>query len=179
MKNKQWFVGITVLIFVMATVLMRLVPHPYNFIPVGALALFCGTHIRSRWGVLIPLAAMIVTDSIIGWHSLILFTWGCYALVGMIGWWVRQNKNIGRIVAGTVAGSVLFYIVTNFAVWAFTPLYSKTLAGLVQSYIMAIPFYRNTFFGDIFYVTVFFGVFEVARYVLRKRSESKAVTQLI
>ncbi|MFA6552827.1 MAG: DUF6580 family putative transport protein [Patescibacteria group bacterium] len=177
MKNNRWFVSLAVLVFVMLTVLMRLVPHPYNFIPMGALALFCGTYVRSRWGVVIPLVAMVVSDSIIGWHNLVLFTWGSYFFFGMIGWWVRRNKHVGRIAAGTIAGSVLFYAITNFAVWAFTPLYSKTLAGLVQSYVMAVPFYRNTFFGDIFYVSVFFGVYELVKYAMSKRPVSTKVVE--
>jgi hypothetical protein len=165
MKKERWLIVVTVILFVVAALIMRLVPHPYNFIPVGALALFCGTYVRSKWAVLIPVAVMVLSDSLIGWHNLVLFTWGCYLVSGMIGWWVRQRKNVGRIVAGTLAGSVLFYLVTNLAVWAFTPLYSKTLAGLVQCYVMAMPFFRNTFLGDLFYVGVFFGLYEAVYYL--------------
>ncbi|MFA5051504.1 MAG: DUF6580 family putative transport protein [Patescibacteria group bacterium] len=155
------------------SVAMRFLPHSYNFVPVGALALFSGTYIRSKWGVLMPVAAMAVTDVFIGWHNIVLFTWGSYAVIGMIGWWVRQKPNVLKIAAGTVSGSVIFYLLTNFAVWAWTPLYQKTWAGLIQSYVMAVPFYRNTFFGDLFYVAVFFGVYQAAVYLVAKRAESR------
>ncbi|MFA5134336.1 MAG: DUF6580 family putative transport protein [Patescibacteria group bacterium] len=156
-----------------ASVLMRLLPHPANFIPIGALALFSGTHIRSRWGILLPVAVMAVSDIIIGLHSLYLVTWGSFLLIGMIGWWVRNKKSALRIVSGSVTGSVLFFLLTNFAVWLFTPLYAKTTAGLVQCYYMAIPFFRNTILGDLFYVAVFFGLYAIIRKtaaVYRKQS---------
>lgn len=167
-SNKAWLYIILGLIIV-ASIIMRLVPHPANFIPLGALALFSGTYIRSKWGIIIPVIVMVGTDLIIGLHNLILFTWGSFLLIAMIGWWVRKKKNIWRIVGGTLAGSILFFVVTNFAVWAFTPLYSKTVAGLVQCFYMAIPFFRNTMAGDLFYVGIFFGLYELVALVLKKR----------
>ncbi len=178
MKKERLIIAIAIILFTVAAVVMRFVAHPYNFIPVGALALFCGTFVRSRWAILLPVAAMALSDLFIGWHNLVLFTWGCYAISGMIGWWIRQRVSVGRVFTGSVTGSVIFYLVTNFAVWAFTPLYSKTLAGLVQSYVMAIPFYRNTFFGDLFYVTVFFGCYALVNYALAKRKLAKAPSQI-
>ncbi|MFH0805033.1 MAG: DUF6580 family putative transport protein [Patescibacteria group bacterium] len=162
-RDNPWLLVGMVTLFVVLAVVVRFVPHPYNFVPVGALALFCGTYIRSRWGVLIPVAVMAISDTIIGWHSLVLFTWGSYLLAGTVGWWVRRNRNLVGVVAGTAAGSVLFFVVTNFAVWAFTPLYTKTVAGLVQCFAMAIPFFRNTVAGDLFFVAAFFGAYAVAR----------------
>lgn len=150
---------------------MRLLPHPANFIPIGALALFSGTYIKSRWGILLPVAVMAFSDMIIGMHSLYLVTWGSFLLIGMIGWWVRSKKSMVRILSGTVMGSVLFYLLTNFAVWLFTPLYAKTAVGLVQCYYMAIPFFRNTALGDLFYVGVFFGLYVVVRKTVKLRQK--------
>lgn len=155
--------------------IFRLLPHPANFIPLGALALFCGTYIKSKWGILVPVAVMAITDYIVGWHSLIFFTWGSFLLMGMIGWWIQKRKNISRVVGGTLAGSVLFFIITNFAVWAFTPLYVKTMAGLVQSYYMAIPFFRSSAMGDLFYVGVFFSLYEVASYLIVKYRKRQVI----
>jgi len=167
-SNKAWLYIILGLIIV-ASIIMRLVPHPANFIPLGALALFSGTYIRSKWGIVVPVLVMVGTDFVLGLHSLVLFTWGSFLLIAMIGWWVRKKKNIWRIVGGTLAGSILFFIVTNFAVWAFTPLYSKTVIGLVQCFYMAIPFFRNTMAGDLFYVGIFFGLYELVALALKKR----------
>lgn len=167
MKKKNfWLTTVLVSVFVAVSFAMRLLPHPYNFIPIGALALVCGTYIRSRWGILIPVAVMAISDLIIGTHNLMLLTWACFLMISMLGWWVRQHKNPLHIVGATVAGSVIFYLVTNFGVWALTPLYAKTAAGLVQCYYMAIPFFRNTALGDLFYVGVFFGLYEALSYLV-------------
>ena len=104
-------------------------------------------------------------------HNLIFFTWGSFVLIGIIGWIVKKRKNLLTVISGTLAGSVLFYLVTNFAVWAFTPLYDKTGSGLIQCYTMAIPFFRNTVLGDLFYVGVFFGVFELVKYLIKRREK--------
>jgi len=166
---------ITLAIFavvITASFIMRLVPHPSNFIPIGALALLSGVYIKSRWGILLPLVIMAASDLIIGMHSLVLFTWGSFLLFGVIGWWIRKNKNILRIMGGSLAGSIIFFLVTNFAVWVFTPLYSKTVIGLFDSYYMAIPFFRNAALGDLFYAGIFFGVFEIAYYYLAVREKA-------
>ena len=169
MKIKINFAIVAVGLLAIVSLLMRLVPHPANFVPIAALALLAGTYLRRRWAVLLPVAVMAISDLFIGLHSVILFTWGSFLLVGMLGWWIRREKNIWRVTGGTLAGSVIFYLVTNFAVWAFTPLYAKTFAGLVQSYYMAIPFFRNTVLGDVFYAAVFFGTYEIAAYLVRQR----------
>lgn len=173
--KKNYTLIIFIALFFIAAFAMRLLPHPSNFIPIGAFALFSGVYIKSKWGLIIPIVLMLATDMIIGLHSVILFTWGSFAIFGVIGWWIRKNKNVFRIAGGTLAGAVIFYLITNFAVWMFTPLYAKTLAGLTQSYYMAIPFFRNSLVGDLFYVGIFFGMYEVVmlvqKYSLRKKVE--------
>lgn len=168
-KRSSLLLVIMLLIFVGITFAMRLLPHPANFIPMGALALFSGVYLRSKWGMLVPVLVMVSTDLIIGWHNLVLFTWGCFVLMAAIGWWVRRQGSWSRIIGGSLAGSVIFYLVTNFAVWAFTPLYAKTVAGLVQSYVMAVPFFRSTVLGDLFYVSVFFGTYQAVAYLAAHR----------
>jgi len=140
-----------------------------NFAPIGALALFSGVYLRKKYALVIPLVAMVVSDIFIGWHNLVLFTWGSFALICVIGWWVRKRKNIFTIIGGSLTGSILFFLITNLAVWAFTPLYTKTAVGLVQCFTMAIPFFRNTILGDLFFVGVFFGLYELLTYWVKKR----------
>lgn len=160
----KFFFVLTAITF---AVLMRLVPHPANVAPVAALALFSGAYLDRRLTLLIPLAAMMVSDAIIGFHGLIPFTWGSFLLVGAVGWWVRRRIGFTRIVLGSLFGSVLFYAITNWAVWAFTPLYTKNLSGLLQSYILALPFFRNTLLGDLAYVGIFFGLAALAQRLAR------------
>ncbi|XOU93967.1 MAG: DUF6580 family putative transport protein [Candidatus Kerfeldbacteria bacterium] len=154
-------------VVIAASFIMRVIPHPANFVPIGALALLSGVYLKSKWGVLLAVGVMMFSDMIIGLHSLVLFTWGSFLIFGMIGWWIRKNKNVLRVVGGTLAGSAIFYLITNFAVWAFTPLYSKTATGLMDSYYMAMPFFRSAALGDLFYVGIFFGVFEVVYFMAK------------
>lgn len=148
-------------------VVFRFLPHPANFAPIAAVALFSGVMLRTRIAWMVPLAAMIASDAVIGFHTLIPFTWGCFVLTIFIGRYVRRKTNVLTVIGGSLAGSALFYSVTNAAVWAFTPLYEKTLSGLFQSYVMALPFFRNTVLGDLFYTGALFGLYAFATMMVR------------
>ncbi len=151
------------------TVVMRLVEHAPNFVPVAALALFAGTYFPKRWGVFFPLVAMGVSDAIIGFYDLRLMAvvYGSFLLIGAAGWWVRRNKTLTTVVIGSVGGAVLFFLATNFAVWAFSDWYPHTVNGLLWCYSVAIPFFKNTLLGDAFYGGIFFGSYELLGYVRR------------
>lgn len=140
-------------------VVARLVPHPQNATPLMAIALFGGTYFAKRWAILLPLVIVAVSDFLIGWHATVPYTWGAFALTGMLAWWIRPRPNATRILGGTLAGSVAFFLITNFGVWAAQNLYPPTAAGLWQCYVAAIPFFRNTLLGNLVYVTALFGTF--------------------
>lgn len=146
-----------VLAFVCLGVLARLVPHPWNATPVMAIALFGGTYLSRRWAILLPLAIVAISDVWLGWHNTILFTWGAFVLTGLTAWWVRQRPSPSRIVAGSLGGSLLFFVLTNFGVWLVGELYPRTAAGLWACYVAAIPFFRSTLLGDLVYTVVLFG----------------------
>ena len=147
-------------------VLSRLVPHLWNATPVMAIALFGGTYLAKRWAILLPLVIVAVSDVLIGWHNTIPFTWGAFVLTGAIAWWVRVRPSATRILAGALAGSTLFFLISNFGVWVVGELYPRTLAGLWQCYAAAVPFFRNTVLGDLGYTTALFGGYAVSRSVL-------------
>lgn len=155
----------TILAFslIVVAILFRLMPHPANFAPVAAVSLFAGAKLNKKYAIWIPLLIMIVSDIFLGLHSTIAFTWGSFALIGLLGLWLKGRENIGNILVGALTGSLLFYFVTNFGVWAATPLYAKTLNGLVSCYVMAIPFFRNTLMSDLFFAGVLFGTYELAK----------------
>lgn len=144
-------------------VVSRLVPHPWNATPIMAIALFGGTYLSRRWAILLPLATIILSDAIIGWHATMLFTWGAFALTGGLAWWVRMRPSASRIAAAGVAGSLLFFLITNFGVWVAGGLYPSTALGLRDCFVAAIPFYRNTLIGDLVYTGAFFGVYALIR----------------
>ena len=160
---------IIVLILIAIVVIARLIPHMPNFAPVGAIALFGGAYLDKRFAIFLPLAAMFISDLFIGFYSPVTMVsvYGSFALVGIIGLWLRKRKTPGNILLAAVGSSVLFFVITNFGVWA-AGMYSRGLDGLITSYIMTLPFYRGTLFGDIFYAGVFFGGYEFALRLIKK-----------
>lgn len=166
----------TILAFglIVVAILLRLLPHPANFAPVAAVSLFAGAKLNKKYAIWIPLAIMMVSDLFLGLHSTIAFTWGSFALIGLLGLWLKGRDNIGNIFAGALTGSLLFYFVTNFGVWIATPLYQKTLTGLLDCYVMAIPFFRNTLMSDILFAGALFGAYELAKVLLLKNKAVQA-----
>ncbi|MDP3901200.1 MAG: hypothetical protein Q8Q38_02615 [bacterium] len=164
MNTKALF--LFVVLITVLSVAGRFLPHPANFTPIGALALFSGVYLagKTRYALLLPLVAMLVSDIFLGFYEVqvMISVYGSFFVFGLLGMLVARRKNPATVVLGTLTGSALFFIVTNFAVWAFSPLYPATLVGLMTSYAAAIPFFRYAVAGDLFFVALFFGAFELA-----------------
>jgi hypothetical protein len=147
------------MIFIAA--LSRLIPHPPNFTAVAAIALFGGAYFSSRYiAFLLPLVALFITDLIIGFHNTMWAVYLGFILVVLIGMSLKNKKKIGSIFLASVSASVLFFIVSNFAVWFAGGLYPKTAKGLILCYTAAIPFFHYNLLGDLFFVGILFGTFE-------------------
>lgn len=152
-------------------VVMRLLPHPANLAPVGAIALFGGAVLPKRYGWWLPLVIMMISDLFLGSYNGILFTWLGFLLVGLFGMTLRDKSNWFRVPVGALTGAVIFFVVSNFGVWAQGGLYAHTWAGLVLCYEMALPFFRNTLTGDLLYGGLLFGVYALAtRFVPQPRT---------
>ncbi len=164
-------------LLILLGVVLRFLPHPANFAPIAAIGLFSGCYLRRRFAFILPLAAMLISDIFIGFYSwqVMVSVYLSFALVGLIGIWLKDHKSFTTVAGGTLLGSVIFFLVTNFAVWAFWPMYPHTWAGLVACYAAAIPFFKNTLMGNFFYVGVLFGSYELVRLWLRRRQERRAL----
>ncbi len=140
---------------------MRVVPHPWNLTPIGAVALFSGASFdRKRWSFVIPLSALFLSDVVIGFHSLMPVVYATFAMIVGIGFLLRERRDSPFAVGGgAVASATLFYLVTNFAVWVASPMYPHTAGGLAACYIAAIPFYGTMVAGDLLYAALLFGTF--------------------
>jgi hypothetical protein len=160
--NKTKLLIIAAIIAVAA--LFRFLPHPPNFVPLTAIALFAGAYITDkRLAFLIPIGALFISDVIIGFHSTMIFVYASLIAMVGIGMLLQNRKRVAPIAIATLAGSILFFVVTNFGVWAMTTMYPKTIEGLMSCYVAAIPFFRNALAGDIVYVTLLFGSFALAQ----------------
>lgn len=154
--NHSRLAAILAAILVAAT--LRLVPHPPNFTPIGAMALFSGAYL-GRKGLIAfaaPLGALLLSDLVLGFYRGMPTVYFSVALVVIIGWLSLQRVSPLRIGAAAIASSVLFFVVTNFGMWLSSGFYPRTLAGLEACYIAAIPFFQNTIAGDLFYAALLF-----------------------
>lgn len=160
--KKMFSKFIELALFVSVGTFARILPHPANFAPITAMALFGGVYLNKKKALTLPVAAMVLSDIVLGFDSLgmRLTVYGSFLAVVGIGFYIKRHKNLKNIVLASVASSILFFLTTNYAVWALGSLYPKSLIGLVECYTLAIPFFRNTILGDLTYTGVFFGGYE-------------------
>jgi uncharacterized protein DUF6580 len=152
----------TVLIFaiIVLAAALRLGPHPWNFTPVGAVALFSGAMVRDRrLAFLFPMLVMLATDLLIGFNKLSPLVYASFLLSVLIGRFLNQKRNLLRVGGATFLGALQFFLITNFGVWAFLNSYPRTGAGLAACYLAGVPFFWNTLAGDAVYTTLLFGGF--------------------
>lgn len=156
---------------VLLIVAVRFLPHFPNATPVIAVALFAGVYLKRRWSIILPLAAMFLGDLFIGFYSwpIMLSVYGSFVLAGLLGWWLAKHKGVLNTVSAALIGSTLFFLITNWAVWQFGSLYPHNSTGLISCYAAALPFWRNMIIGDLFYVGVLFGGYELVLKLAKKR----------
>src|SRR6266481_1626283 len=142
---------------------LRIAPHPWNFTPVGAMALFSGAVLRDRrLAFFFPLLALFLGDIFIGFHKLIPIVYASFLVNVAIGLWLRDRRTVVRITLAALLGAIQFFIVTNFAVWQFLSGFPHTASGLAACYIAGIPFFWNTLAGDAVYAALLFGSYALA-----------------
>ncbi len=150
---------VILLILVVATI--RMFPHPLNITPVGAFALFCGAYLTDKRFLLLPLAALLIGDAIMGFYTWIVMVgvYAGFALSSLIGrWTMAKSRTVPRFVMGVVLGAVVFYLVSNIGMWWIA--YPKTFTGLLACWTEGLPFLLRTLAGDFVYASIFFGIVE-------------------
>lgn len=154
----------------------RLVPHPPNSAAVTAIALFGGAYLSDwRLAFAVPLSALFLSDWLLGFYGHMEIVYGSFASVVAIGLLLRTRRTVPMIGAAVLAGSILFFVLTNLGVWATSGLYPRTMPGLVTCYTAALPFCRNTLAGDAIYALALFGGFALLeRSIPRLRDERAA-----
>src|SRR6202163_3424571 len=138
--------------------IIRIVPHPWNLAPVGAMALFSGAVLRN--GVIafvVPLLAMFAGDFFVGFHILMPVVYVSFVISTAIGFWLRERRSVVRLGGAVLLGAMQFFLITNLGVWAFLNSYPKTFAGLMACYAAGVPFFWNTLAGDVCYSALLFG----------------------
>lgn len=161
------------LVLIIVAAALRIAPHPWNFTPVGAMALFSGAVLKDRrLAFLFPLVALFVGDLFIGLYKIISIIYASFLLSVAIGLWLRGRRTVARISLATLLGALQFFLVSNFAVWQFMNTYPHNFSGLVACYIAAIPLFWNTLAGDALYAALLFGGYALAERFLPALQES-------
>lgn len=156
------------LILVVIGVIFRVVPHPDNFSPVTAIALFSGVTLPASIALSVPLLVMMISDLFIGTHGLIWLTWSSFFVVTCLGLLIQRNARFRSVLLGTLGASIFFFLISNLGVFLFENMYPRTWNGFVQCYVMALPFFKNTLLGDLIYGFAFFSLFYLAKLSFRR-----------
>jgi hypothetical protein len=177
-KHALFYRTILALVLVLVAAALRIAPHPWNFTPIGAMALFSGAIFRDRrLSFVFPLLALFAGDIFLGLHKLMFIVYASFAVSVAIGFWLREHRTVTRITAATLLGAIQFFVITNFAVWALGAFYPHTRQGLVACYVAGIPFFWNTLAGDAFYAFLLFGGFALAERVFPVLREQPAAVE--
>lgn len=154
-------------------VISRFLPHPPNFTPLTAIALFAGAYLlKSKWAYIIPIGALLISDFILqilfwtgvrefpGFYPNMILVYGAFALVVAIGTGLKGRIKVLPVMGSALLASLLFFVITNFGSWLSLPMYTKDFSGLMSAYAAGIPFYKWTMLGDLLYTGVLFTAFE-------------------
>ena len=183
MNTKVWNARFAVITGIIITgAFMRLIPHWPNFTPIAAIALFGGAYMGRRYlAYLVPIAAMFISDLLLGFHGNMAAVYIAFAITVSIGLFLRKRLNAYTVIGASLTSSMIFFLITNFAAWLTSPqLYPANFAGLMQSYTAGlvflndgsygVSFFMNEVLGGLFYNTAFFGAF----YLVQQRFPSLA-----
>jgi hypothetical protein len=163
--------GIAATLVLLAAAL-RILPHPWNLTPIGAMALFSGSvFAKKSLKFAFPLLALVAGDAVIGFHILIPIVYASFLLNVAIGMWLGEDRKVLRIAGATLLGATQFFLITNFASWMAFTTYPKSLAGLVACYVAGVPLFWNTLAGDALYVALLFGGYALAERWVGKNRE--------
>ena len=144
----------------------RLIPHPSNFTPILAVGVFSGFYFRNfLLGVIIVIFSMFLGDLYLGFHGMMFFTYISLAIAVALGFLIKHLKFTEILFSG-LASSACFFLVTNFGAWLVLDMYEKNFTGLLQSYVLAIPFFHNTLISTLLYLILLKLLFD---FIIRKK----------
>ncbi len=152
-KKKTLYLTMLIMILVFS----RLIPHPPNFTPIISVAILCGIIFETLLiSVIVLIGSMFISDLIIGLHSGIMHIYICLIFISYLFFKFSKKINYKNLIFYSFLGSIIFFLYSNFIVWISSGLYSKDLKGILECYILAIPFFSNTLFSTIFYSYITF-----------------------
>ena len=159
----------SLLFFIVLLVLSRLIPHPPNFTPLIAGAVFLPFMLKDKTLIIsVPILCLFISDLVIGFHSLMLWTYGAFLIIGLTVFNISK-LNLKTLLGLSLSSPTIFYVFSNFGVWLMSVTYTKDLNGLLECYFLALPFYGNSLVSTVLFSLIFF----MTRHLITRRSESK------
>jgi len=178
-RHDQMLRVVIILCFILFAAVVRILPHPWNFTPVGAMALFSGAKLGGTWkAFLLPLSALFLGDAFVGFYRILPLVYLSFSISVVIGILVRRRQSLLSMSLATLLGAAQFFLITNWAMWAFGTTYPKSLQGLLSCYTAGIPFFGNTLRGDAFYTFLLFGGFARLERMVPAFRSSNALTAM-
>lgn len=181
-QKALWMKVAIVVVLIVFGFAARLLPHWPNMTPVTAILFAGASYLGLRWSLPLALGTMLISDLFIGLYDwqIMVAVYGSFLLIAALGAIFSRAEGIWHKGGILLGASTLFFIITNFAVWAFSPLYPHTFAGLAESYFLGLPFWRNMLLGDVVYTSALMGAFSLVRarsFAPRARSSALAHAQ--
>ena len=168
--------AVIIICFIVFAAVARVLPHPWNFTPVGAMALFSGAKFgRTSKAFLLPLSALLLGDLFVGLYRIMPIVYLSFCLSVVIGIFFRNRQSLGPLSVATLLGATQFFLLTNWAMWAFGTTYPKSLEGLLSCYKAGITYFGNTLAGDAFYAFLLFGGFALIERTVPAFRSARAV----
>ena len=169
--------GVLSLVILLAA-FSRLIPHPPNFAPIGAMSLFGAAYFSRKYlAFIVPIAAMWLSDLVLNnviygqyfdhfvwFYKGFYWTYAAFIFIGLIGFGLLKKVRPAKLLIASLLASVVFFLVSNFGVWASGTMYPDTFSGLMSCYAAGLPFFKNTLIGDLAYSGALFGIFEFVQY---------------
>jgi hypothetical protein len=177
--NKNTLSVLIISLSILAASIFRLIPHPSNFSPVGAMALFGGVYFGGSFlAILIPFLSLFISDLVLNnvvyaeynpnfvlFYDGFYWVYGSFMLVVALGWLLKNRVTVFNVALGSLASSILFFLVTNFGVWIGSGMYNIDFQGFIKCYTLALPFFSNGILGDWVFNAALFGSF----YIIKRR----------
>ena len=174
MRSKKHITLITGVILLLG--ISRLIPHPYNFTPLGGMAILGAAYFPSTiWKYVVPIVAFYISDLLVTnvlysgfyadqgfvWFSShMVWTYGATISIVLVSSVILRRKNFKNILGASVLGAILFFAISNFGSWIADPIYPKTISGLITAYVAGIPFFPATLASTVLYAALGYGVIE-------------------
>lgn len=176
MKNEKLVSVLVFLVLISVAVISRTTSHLWNLTAVGAVSLFAGAYFSKKWvAVLVPMLALLISDAIIGFDRQSMSVYIAYAVIVALGFFLQVTSARTKVLAFSFLGAVLFFVITNFTFWYNESLYPHNFAGLMQSYMMGLPFFHNQLLGDLGFTILLFELAKALKLPVVQVTKSKSI----